>query len=105
MTQPTPLPTTKDLGSSIVRTFVATAVGTGIAYLARKTGVVFDGPTADGVVQAFTAAVIGGYYALIRLLESRSKVFGWFLGLAKQPKYVDPGAVPEVTRYHRGGQL
>ncbi len=105
MTQPTPLPTTKDLGSSIVRTFVAVGVGTAISYLARKTGVIFDGPTADGVVQAFTAAVIGGYYALVRLLESKSKVFGWFLGLAKQPKYVDPGTAPEQTGYARGGRL
>lgn len=92
MTQPTPLPTTKDTGASIVRTFVATAVGTAIAYLARKWGVVFDGPTADGVVQAFTAAVIGVYYVVVRLLEKKWKGFGWFLGLAKQPKYVDAGA-------------
>lgn len=95
MTSPTPAPTTKDLGSSIVRTFVATAVGTALAYFARKTGIVFDGPTADGVVQAFTASAIGAYYLLVRLLESKSRVFGWFLGLAKQPKYVNPEA-PEV---------
>ncbi len=106
MTQPTtPLPTTKDLGSSIVRTFVAIGVGTVISYLARKWNIVFDGPTSDGVVQAFTAAAIGVYYAVIRLLESKSKVFGWFLGLAKQPKYGDPGTAPEQTGYARGGRL
>ena len=92
MTYPTSptSPTVSDLAASIVRTFVATTVGTVIAYLARKWGIAFDGPTADGVVQAFTAAMIGIYYAAVRALETRWSGFGWLLGLRRQPKYVTP---------------
>lgn len=93
MTSPTSKPSVGDLGASLVRTFVATALGTVIAYLARRWHIAFDGPTADGVVQAFTAAVIGVYYALVRFLESKWRGFGWLLGLARQPKYVDEGAL------------
>lgn len=96
MTSPT-APSVGDIGASLIRTFVATGVGTAIAYLARKWGIAFDGPTADGVVQAFTAFVIGGYYTVIRVLESKWKGFGWFLGLAKRPKYVE-SAGPENSR-------
>lgn len=88
MTQPTSPPKVSDLGASLVRTAVATAVGTVIAYLAQKWNIVLDEATTVGVVQAFTAAVIAVYYLVIRLLESKWKGFGWFLGLAKQPKYV-----------------
>ena len=91
MTTPTTSPTTVgDLGASLVRPFVATAVGTAIAYLARRWHIALDGPTADGVVQAFTATMIGLYYAVVRVLESKWKGFGWLLGLAKRPKYVEP---------------
>lgn len=99
MTEPTTTaPKVSDLGASILRTAVAAAVGTVLAYLARKWNIVLDGPTADGVVQAFTAAVIGAYYVVIRLLESKWKGFGWFLGLARQPKYVEVVAGGRAVR-------
>jgi hypothetical protein len=96
MTQPnTSAPTLSDLGASIVRTFVALAVGTVVAYLARRWHVVLDAGTSDGLVQAFTATVIGVYYVVARLLESKWRGFGFLLGLTRQPKYVakalDPG--------------
>jgi hypothetical protein len=75
---------------------VATAVGTVLAYLTRRWHIAFDGPTADGVVQAFTAATIGVYYTVVRLLESKSKGFGWLLGLATPPKYAPTDAPSET---------
>lgn len=87
-------PTVRDLGASIVRTFVATAVGTGVAWLAKNAHFVIDEGTAAGLVQAFTATVIGIYYLVVRTLETKVPAFGWLLGLAKLPTY--PAATNEV---------
>lgn len=82
--------TVRDLGSSLVRTIVATAVGTGVAYLAKNAHIVIDEGTSAGLVQAFTATVIGVYYLVVRTLETKVPAFGWFLGLAKAPVYPAP---------------
>jgi hypothetical protein len=87
-------PTMRDLGASLVRTFVATAVGTGVAYLAKNANIGIDENTSAGLVQAFTACVIGAYYLVVRTLETRFPAFGWLLGLAKLPTY--PAATGEV---------
>jgi hypothetical protein len=92
MSQPTATPTISDLGASLLRTFVAAVVGGAIAYLARRLHIVLDGPTAGGVVQAFTVAVIGVYYTVARVLETKWKGFGFLLGLVRQPKYVTPAS-------------
>ncbi len=105
MTQPTPLPTTKDLGSSLLRTWVTLIVGAFVTWLARRLHIVLDADSSQALVIGMTAVFSGAYYTLMRPLESKFKVFGWFLGLAKQPKYVDPGAAPEQTGYARGGRL
>lgn len=83
-------PTVRDLGASLVRTFVATGVGTALAYFGRKTGVVLDGETSAGAIQAGTAMTIGIYYLLVRSLEIKIPGFGWLLGLAKLPAYPAP---------------
>jgi hypothetical protein len=87
-------PTVRDLGASLVRTFVATAVGTVVAYLAKNAHFVIDDATSAGLVQTFTAFVIGAYYLVVRTLETKVPAFGWLLGLAKLPTY--PSAVNEV---------
>jgi hypothetical protein len=87
-------PTVRDLGASLVRTFVATAVGTLVAILAKNAHIVIDDGTAAGLVQTFTATVIGLYYLVVRTLETKFPVFGWLLGLAKLPTY--PAATGEV---------
>ena len=90
-------PIVRDLGASVVRSFVATAVGTGVAWLAKNANIVIDEGTSAGLVQAFTATVIAAYYLVVRLLETRAPVFGWLLGLAKLPSYPAPAnQVPEV---------
>lgn len=78
---------TRDLGASLIRTFVAVAVGSLLAWLVQEWGWVLDGPTQDGVVEVFTALVIGVYYLCIRWLELRYPAAGWLLGLAKSPTY------------------
>lgn len=83
-------PIVRDLGASIVRSFVATAVGTFVAYLAKNAHIVIDADTSAGLVQAFTATVIGAYYLVVRVLETRIPAFGWLLGLAKLPTYPAP---------------
>jgi hypothetical protein len=87
-------PTVRDLGASLVRTFVATAVGVGIAWLAKNAHFVIDDATSAGLVQAFTGVVIGAYYLVVRTLETKVPAFGWLLGLAKLPTY--PAATGEV---------
>jgi hypothetical protein len=91
MSQPTPgSPSVSDLGASLVRTFVATAVGTLLAYLAKRMGLVLSDGDSLGLIQGVTALFIGGYYLVVRLLESKWKGFGFLLGLVRQPKYVTP---------------
>jgi hypothetical protein len=90
-----PTPTVRDLGASLVRTFVATAVGTLVAWAAKNAHIVIDGDTSAGLVQSFTATVIGIYYLVVRTLETKVPAFGWLLGLAKLPTYPAPtGEVP-----------
>lgn len=91
-------PTVRDLGASFVRMGVATAVGTLVAWLAKNANVVIDESTSAGVVQAFTATVIGIYYLVVRTLETKVPAFGWLFGLAKLPTYPAPAntvPVPE----------
>lgn len=88
-------PTVRDLGASLVRTFVATAVGVIVAWLAKNANIVIDEGTSAGLVQAFTGFVIGLYYLVVRTLETKVPAFGWLLGLAKLPTYPAPtGEVP-----------
>lgn len=90
-------PTVRDLGASYVRTGVTIAVGTGVAWLARKAHVIIDPATSDGLTAAFTSATIGAYYLVFRALETKIPAFGWFLGLAKLPNYAAPAnTVPDV---------
>ncbi len=88
-------PTVRDLGASYVRTGVTIAVGTLIAWLARRAHIVIDPATSDGVTAAFTTTTIGAYYLIVRALETKIPAFGWLLGLAKLPTYPSPtGEVP-----------
>lgn len=87
-------PTVRDLGASLVRTFVATAVGTLAAWAAKNAHIVIDESTSAGLTQAFTGTVIGIYYLVVRTLETKVPAFGWLLGLAKLPTY--PAAANEV---------
>lgn len=79
---------------SLIRTWVTVGIGTGIAWLARRYGIVVD-PTANTTVTAVsTALCIAGYYALCRLVEARFPRIGSFLislGLIQsKPVYAQP---------------
>lgn len=91
----TAMPTVSDLIVSLIRTLVATAIGTALTYLASRWNIVLDATTASGVIMAVTATFVAGYYTVIRILEQRWSWFGWFLGLAKPPKY--PATPPVVS--------
>lgn len=94
-----------DLWTSFVRTAVPTIVG---ALLATRIGPFID-------VEAATAALTAGfaiiYYAIVRVLEMvGGPAFGWFLGLARQPVYIelpdtgDIAAVPEWDQADADGE-
>lgn len=90
-------PTVRDLGVSLVRTFVATTVGTALAWIAKNTHFIIDSTTSAGLVQSFTGFVIGAYYFVVRTLEVKVPAFGWLLGLAKLPNYAaETNTVPDV---------
>ena len=91
-------PTVRDLGVSVVRTFVTLGVGWAVAALAKNAHIVIDNNTSAGLVQAFTVAVTAVYYFVVRSLELKVPGFGWLLGLAKLPNYASPtNTVPVVA--------
>jgi hypothetical protein len=95
--------TVRDLGASVVRMAVATAVGTAVAVLAKRAHIVIDENTSAGLTQAFTGTVIGVYYLVVRTLETRIPAFGWLFGLAKLPAYPAPvNTVPVVPSSSTG---
>jgi hypothetical protein len=72
-----------DLLRSIVRTLVPVVVGLIISTLAQA-GIDVD----EGALTTFIDSVfVGGYYAIVRLLETQSEAFGWLLGLPSPPSY------------------
>jgi hypothetical protein len=73
-----------DFITSLVRTWVAIAVGWLISVG------VLSSSLSDPAVQALTGAIIGLYYLVVRLLEKKWPIFGWLLGIAKEPSYPTP---------------
>jgi hypothetical protein len=75
--------TVRDLFVSLVRTIVPTVVGLILAALA-KGGIEVD-PTV--LTLTIDALFVGGYYALVRLLESKWSWLGLLLGWKATPTY------------------
>lgn len=98
MTTPTTPETTtvSNVGASYIRTFVGLGVGALVTWLFRRWNVVLDDSSTQAATIGATAVVSGVYYAVVRLLESKWKGFGWFLGLATKPKYA-PVTAPADT--------
>jgi hypothetical protein len=95
MTTPT-TPESVPIGNvvaSYIRTFVGLGVGALVTWLFRRWNIVLDDSSTQAATIGATAIVSGVYYAIVRLLESKWKGFGWFLGLATKPKYA-PVAAP-----------
>ena len=79
-----------DVGTSLIRTWVPTAVGVFVAFLVAN-GVELS-PTAELQLSGGIVAVVTGvYYAVVRGLENKWPAFGYLLGVAKAPTYNDPG--------------
>ena len=75
--------TINDMLKSIIRTFVPVVVGLIISWFAQL-GIEVPTAALAGVIDAI---FVGGYYAIIRVLESKSPQFGWLLGLPSPPSY------------------
>lgn len=80
---------------SLIRTWVPVLVGSVVAWVTRKLGWVT--PDTAQLATAFTAIVIGAYYALARFLEKRWPAFGWLLGVPKEPAYEGTPGPPAVV--------
>ena len=79
-----------DVITSLIRTWVPTAVAVGVAFLVAN-GVELD-PSAELQLSGGIVAVVTGvYYAAIRALEDKWPAFGYLLGVAKAPTYNNPG--------------
>lgn len=75
--------TMNDMLKSIIRTFVPVVVGLILSGLAQL-GIEIEAAALAGIVDAI---FIGGYYAIVRFLESKSANLGWLLGLPSPPNY------------------
>lgn len=75
-----------DIVTSLIRTYVPSAVGALLAWLLTL-GVQVDAETQLGLVTALTGLLIALYYTLIRLLEKKYPKIGVLLGSAKKPTY------------------
>lgn len=74
---------------SYIRTYVPAAVGLFIGWLVSL-HLTVDPNLQAGLTALLSGAAITVWYAAVRWLEARWKVFGWLLGTPKQPTYADP---------------
>ena len=54
-------------------------------------------PDTSALAQTLTVVVIGIYYSLARYLEKKWPVFGYLLGVPKEPAYRGTPGAPTVT--------
>ena len=76
---------------SLIRTYVPVLVGTILAFLANK------GFEIEVNQNAVVAVVIALYYALARALEKWKPIFGFLLGVPKEPAYEGTPGAPAVV--------
>jgi cation transporter-like permease len=80
----------KSLFDSTVRTIVPIIVGAVIGWAVTQ-GITLDDQFEVALTLTITGAFQGIYYLVVRLFETYvSPKFGWLLGLAKKPVYVEP---------------
>ena len=77
-----------DFVTSLIRTYVPTAVGIFVAYLTAA-GVDLEAGTELALSGGIVAVVTGVWYFGVRLLENRWPAFGYLLGVAKAPAYTE----------------
>ena len=76
--------------TSLIRTWVPTAVGIVVAFLVAQ-GVDLDQAAELQLSGGLVAVVTGVYYAVVRAAENKWPAFGYLLGVAKAPTYNNPG--------------
>lgn len=70
--------------ASLIRTIVPVVAGAVISWLAMvNLNIDTEGQTA--LASLLTALLTGGYYIVVRLIETKVPQVGWLLGLAKTP--------------------
>ena len=79
-----------DWVTSLIRTWVPTAVAVGVAFLVAN-GVDLDQTAELQLSGGIVAVVTGVYYAAVRAAENKWPAFGYLLGVAKAPTYNNPG--------------
>ena len=72
--------------TSLIRTWVPTAVGIVVAFLVAQ-GVDLSQAAELQLSGGLVAAVTGVYYAVVRAAENKWPAFGYLLGVAKAPTY------------------
>lgn len=70
--------------ASLIRTLVPIVVGSVLGLLARV-GLNIDLEGQQALATLIDSAFIGGYYLVVRLIETKVPQVGWLLGLAKTP--------------------
>lgn len=79
----------RSLFDSIVRTFVPIIVGAVVGWFVTA-GITLDPEFETALTLVVGAAFSGIYYVAVRVFETYvSPKFGWLLGLAKEPVYVE----------------
>jgi hypothetical protein len=90
-------PDIKDALAAAWRKIVAVGVGWFLTWLMRRWNIVLDANSSQDLVMGVVAVTAAIYGALINFLELHVPWLGWFLGLARQPKFVDQKTVPPRT--------
>lgn len=70
--------------ASLIRTIVPVVVGSILGLFARI-GLNIDVEGQQALSTLIDSAFIGGYYIVVRLIETKVPQVGWLLGLAKTP--------------------
>lgn len=89
----------RNLFNSTVRTVVPSIVGFCLAWLAT-TGMEIDSSLSNALTGALTVGFNIVYYVVVRFLETKfSSQWGWLLGLATSPEYVNPMTIDAVEKH------
>lgn len=85
--------------NSVVRTIVPAIVGWTMAWLAT-TGLPVDENFAGNLTAVLGVTFNALYYIVVRFLETKfSSKWGWLLGLATSPTYVNPITIDAVEKH------
>lgn len=91
-----PTSSPSDLVPSLIRTWTPLAVG-GVVSWAATQGISVSDSARSALLVTLTAAISGGYYALVRLAEQKWPALGWLLGTPTQPSYDQSTPEPPAT--------